>query len=479
MADLGFIDLPSPSWVENFRGPTWAPLWPLRELLSGNVSSNINASLPIPPCLAAGSDCEGLDALQLFAGFGGGVALELGGLDGVKLSETLLLEQHAGFRRIIIEADPKHRHNRRKLAPNVVGVHAAVCSNPGHFHYLHNAQTSGLAEFMSTEYLEAWFPSLLPQLLPPAPSPLPLNVTPGCFIPDYSSWCRARTSVNQARSKAPERICVQDLKCRDNEACGCEEPPESMPRRKFTVQPWTRCEPSGTEVLNCTQLKLSPSTFVPATYKWGSLDYTQAHVQMTRVACTTLTALLEAIGIQSIHFAILDTEGAELNILQTVDFTRIRFGILVVETNRAREPNLVINASSLERASSPSGGGNASNHADADASAAAEEAPEATRYSDAVTAYVLNASHHQYRLLFPAVRGRNLWFVNRDFAMRHRRPGMQHGMPGQGGGVDPVGTLEWSWSEARHSHEHAHGEHSHEHANEHAHAGGRAVIGAW
>ena len=290
MAKLsGYIDLPSPSWIDNFRGPHWAPLHPLSDLLSGNVSSNINASLPLPPCLDAGkataSDCEGLEALQLFAGVrlflsathphatqrsklcsratplprarrtrgsitrcalnrcvlrahhqvGGGVTLELGGLDGIKLSETLLLEQHAGFRRIIIEADPKHRRTRCKLAPSVVGVTAAVCSDPGHLHYLHNAQTSGLAEFMSTEFIERWFPSLLPQLVPAPPSPPPLNVTPGCFIPDYNSWCRARTHINQARTSAPERICVLDLKCHGNDpgACGCDEPSDRMPRFRF------------------------------------------------------------------------------------------------------------------------------------------------------------------------------------------------------------------------------------------------------
>ena len=62
------------------------------------------------------SDCEASDALQLlFWGRMGGVALELGGLDGMRHSQTALLAEALGWRRIIIEASVGYRESRQKV----------------------------------------------------------------------------------------------------------------------------------------------------------------------------------------------------------------------------------------------------------------------------------------------------------------------------------------------------------------------------
>ena len=67
----------------------------------------------------------------------------------------------------------------------------------------------------------------------------------------------------------------------------------------------------------------------------------------------SLTAILDELQLRWIDFAILDTEGAELAILQTVDWARIRFGVLVVEciarTRPAPYRQQVINVSKQEQ----------------------------------------------------------------------------------------------------------------------------------
>lgn len=64
----------------------------------------------------AATDCEASDALQLlFWGRKGGVALELGGLDGKRHSQTALLAEALGWRRIIIEAGVAYRESRQKV----------------------------------------------------------------------------------------------------------------------------------------------------------------------------------------------------------------------------------------------------------------------------------------------------------------------------------------------------------------------------
>merc|ERR1712025_1517335 len=45
-----------------------------------------------------------------------------------------------------------------------------------------------------------------------------------------------------------------------------------------------------------------------------------------------LQLILDMLGVSHIHVAMLDVEGAEVNVLQTVDFHRLRIEVLIVET---------------------------------------------------------------------------------------------------------------------------------------------------
>jgi hypothetical protein len=184
-------------------------------------------------------------ALSAFRHKRGGVALEMGALDGVSGSETLGLARAAGFRRILIEIDPGYRAARRSRAPNAVGVTAACCAADGAeqhrtMHFLQDRKMSsgvqGVAELMPREHLDKWYPGV--------------------------ASMHGDASAN-----------------------------------------WSAID-------------------------WGRLP---RGLTVTRVPCAPLPRLLHALGLQWVDVAVIDTEGAELSILQSVDFDAIGFGLLVVE----------------------------------------------------------------------------------------------------------------------------------------------------
>lgn len=235
--------------------------------------------------LGGTTDCEARDAAVVaFCNRTHGVAMELGGLDGMRFSETLKLSRVVpGLKRVIVEGNPMHRERRRTKAPDVVGVQAAICdSSSTYLHFMHGrlAEVSGIVEFLP------------PRLLGKYHTPL-----------------------------------QKDLKRAHGDWAGVE---------------------------------------------WSRFNH-------TRVLCTPLQRLLDALELTHVDFFLLDTEGAELNVLRSVDFAKVTFGVLSVETKH-------------------------------DASLAS------LRFVRDVQRYVDKASGGAYRTLFNE-RGRNVWFVHRDFKL--------------------------------------------------------------
>lgn len=61
-----------------------------------------------------------------------------------------------------------------------------------------------------------------------------------------------------------------------------------------------------------------------------------------KVTCYPLNSILKAMGITVVDFWSLDTEGSEVQILQTVDFKTVLFGLLFIESNtRAHREKVV------------------------------------------------------------------------------------------------------------------------------------------
>jgi hypothetical protein len=79
------------------------------------------------------SDGESVDSLEhFFWGIQGGIAIELGALDGTRgrNSVTYGYEEKFEWRRILIEGNPEHKHSLKSKSPKAFSVSAAVCDNP-------------------------------------------------------------------------------------------------------------------------------------------------------------------------------------------------------------------------------------------------------------------------------------------------------------------------------------------------------------
>ena len=53
----------------------------------------------------------------------------------------------------------------------------------------------------------------------------------------------------------------------------------------------------------------------------------------TKIPCYPLSAILHKFGVTYLDFFSLDVEGAEMEVLQTLDFRSVTFGVIVVEEN--------------------------------------------------------------------------------------------------------------------------------------------------
>jgi len=293
-----------PGWLVDYQQDNSTQHFP-RLVYNSSLETRRRCTTP-----AFRTDCEWEDAVTLFFhGLEGGIALELGGLDGVKLSETLYLEEVHRWKRVIVDANPIHRESRERLAPDVVGVTSAICSAQRMVHFvgIGNVAISGIAEFMSGSYL--------------------------------------RTHYKKAHQK------------------------------------WNANNMSWEGL--------------------GLPHFQKLFTTVHEVPCVPLGLVLKHIGLQWIHFALLDTEGAELDILHTIDWRHVKFGVLVIEV------------------ASPTGS-------------------RPKTYCSRVVRFMLSqATHHQYRLVsFTSakgtsqglgsaagrVRGRNLWFMHVDFVGRARAP---------------------------------------------------------
>jgi len=62
-----------------------------------------------------------------------------------------------------------------------------------------------------------------------------------------------------------------------------------------------------------------------------SKKYEKEPVSETYVECFSLNSVMAAIGVHHVDYMVLDVEGAELSVLETIDFTRLSFDVLSIE----------------------------------------------------------------------------------------------------------------------------------------------------
>ena len=186
------------------------------------------------------ADCEDYDAFsRLFWGQVDGTVIELGGLNGIRSTKSQSFANLANWRRIVIEGDPSWRASRKQKLiaqqADVAGVTAPICKERRQVHYLHHKilEVQGIAEFMSTTFLQHWYP-------------------------------------------------------------GFEMPGQAA-------------ELSG---------------------KAGIYSF-------TRLTCLPLTEILQALNVTHVNFLILDVEGAELQVLESIDWDAITIDALAVRAHSA------------------------------------------------------------------------------------------------------------------------------------------------
>jgi hypothetical protein len=107
------------------------------------------------------SDGEHIDALrEFFWDKYNLVAMELGAMDGVRFSETLLFEQEFGWRRILIEGNPFYR-KALAGANGALAVNAVICEAGQSVHYpkvstAREAATAGIVEYMTPAFFKSF-----------------------------------------------------------------------------------------------------------------------------------------------------------------------------------------------------------------------------------------------------------------------------------------------------------------------------------
>lgn len=72
---------------------------------------------------------------------------------------------------------------------------------------------------------------------------------------------------------------------------------------------------------------------------YGSLDkfdWLELDTQVNTVTCTRLSDILSYLRIKHINWLVLDAEGAELEVLKSIDWEFVRFDVLTVETSPVR-----------------------------------------------------------------------------------------------------------------------------------------------
>ena len=99
----------------------------------------------------------------------GGVAIELGALDGTPNTNSMTYEyeKSLGWRRILIDANPTYRPSLLEHNPAAFSANAAICAKQTTVHYVVEAYVGGILEFMATAFLKNFHPKLYHAGTPP------------------------------------------------------------------------------------------------------------------------------------------------------------------------------------------------------------------------------------------------------------------------------------------------------------------------
>lgn len=101
-----------------------------------------------------------------------GTYIELGGLDGVKYSNSHLFHHGYQWRGLLIEPNPTNFAALKQNRPNDDTYNYAVCSSTSVVHFVGEGSlsaTGGILEFMAPSFFERWHPNVDKSALPEIP----------------------------------------------------------------------------------------------------------------------------------------------------------------------------------------------------------------------------------------------------------------------------------------------------------------------
>ncbi len=186
------------------------------------------------------TDGESVDIIDhFFWGYRGGIALELGSLDGTPMthSMTYWMEHLLDWKRILVEANPIHQKSMKQENSNAFSVNAAICNNSSqllHYAVTQDVVTSGILEFMNPNFLQ-----------------------------------------------------------------------------RFHHNIYEACTPKG---------------------DLSSIKDWKVFKEVSLIHCLPLSVVFREARLNYINLFILDVEGAEMQILESIDWSKVRFDVICVET---------------------------------------------------------------------------------------------------------------------------------------------------
>ena len=77
------------------------------------------------------------------------------------------------------------------------------------------------------------------------------------------------------------------------------------------------------------------------TVSHGSVNFDKVNwklVNALTVPCIRMDTLFASLKVQHINFAVIDVEGAELTVLNSIDFNKVVFDVLCIETDSTNRP---------------------------------------------------------------------------------------------------------------------------------------------
>mmetsp|Transcript_14303 Transcript_14303/g.21414 ORF Transcript_14303/g.21414 Transcript_14303/m.21414 type:complete len:318 (+) Transcript_14303:111-1064(+) len=105
------------------------------------------------------TDSEAYDLIENFMwGQENGLVMEIGGLDGEFLSQSLPLVKSLGWHRILVEGSPSYKRDLQAKAKDSFAWSAAVCNHAQFVHYVDRGHKgiNGILEFMDPRFMQSF-----------------------------------------------------------------------------------------------------------------------------------------------------------------------------------------------------------------------------------------------------------------------------------------------------------------------------------